>query len=51
MEFIIAGLLLLLSIFILYKNLKSKKNGSCNCCSSKDCANCHKAVLNTIEKK
>ncbi|MCI6277958.1 MAG: FeoB-associated Cys-rich membrane protein [Clostridium sp.] len=50
MEFIITGLLILVSLFILYKNLKAKKGGSCSCCS-KDCAHCHKAVLNTIEKK
>lgn len=57
MEFIIAGLLLILALFILFKNLKAKKNGNCHCSSGcSDCSKCascssfQKTNLNTIDK-
>ncbi|MCI1967628.1 MAG: FeoB-associated Cys-rich membrane protein [Clostridium luticellarii] len=40
MEIIITALVVIAAVYILYKNLKKKSRGKCDCCSDVNCPHC-----------
>ncbi|SFB22685.1 FeoB-associated Cys-rich membrane protein [Clostridium frigidicarnis] len=50
MELLITGVILIVAMFILYKNLNKARKGQCTC-SSKNCSSCPKTLLKVSRDK
>lgn len=50
MELLITGVILIVAVFILYKNLNKARKGQCTC-SSKNCSSCPKTILKVSNNK